>query len=78
MATRGRAMPQCCCSASIVTRVTATMRSTVIMSSMRRSEACTVIGTTRRSGLASIITGRGAPVSAARNSVWPGWAKPVP
>src|SRR6185437_2965654 len=36
-----------------------------------------VSGTTRSFSLASIITARRAPVSAARNSVWPGWGKPA-
>ena len=43
------------------------------MASALRSETCTVTGTTRSSGLASIMISRpGTPVSAARNSVWPG------
>ena len=37
-----------------------------------------VAGTTRRAGQASIITTRLTPASAARNSVWPGKAKPAP
>ena len=48
-------------------------RSVVSMAMEFRSEACTVTGTTRRSGLASIMICRPrAPVSSARNSVWPG------
>ena len=51
----------------------ATMASVVSMAIELRSEACTVTGTTRSSGLASImICLPCAPVSAARNSVWPG------
>ncbi len=37
-----------------------------------------VTGTTRSKGDASIITGSGAPERCARNSVWPGKAKPAP
>ena len=37
-----------------------------------------VTGTTRSPGAASIITGNGAPQRWARNSVWPGKAKPAP
>src|SRR5579859_1021794 len=37
-----------------------------------------VIGTTRRPGQVSIITGtEPGPASSARNSVWPGWRKPA-
>ena len=51
----------------------ATIASVVSMAIELRSEACTVTGTTRSSGLASIMICRPvAPVSAARNSVWPG------
>ncbi len=59
-------------------RVATRIASVSSMSIARRSEACTVTGTTRSSGLASIMIGRlAAPVSSARNSVWPGWAKPA-
>ena len=44
----------------------------------RRSETWIVTGITRSIGAASIITSRpAAPVSTARNSVWPGWGKPA-
>ena len=73
MASRGRAMPKSRRSAAAVVCAAATIASVVSMAIELRSEACTVTGTTRSSGLASImICLPVAPVSAARNSVWPG------
>ncbi len=57
---------------------TRTISSADSASSAWRSETWIVTGTTRRLGPASIITSRpGWPHSAARYSVWPGWAKPA-
>ena len=54
-------------------RDAATIMSVVSMAMESRREACTVTGTTRSIGLASImICWPVAPVSAARNSVCPG------
>ncbi len=56
-----------------VVRAAATIIAVVSIAIESRSEACTVTGTTRSIGLASImICWPEAPVSAARNSVWPG------
>ncbi len=78
MARRGFGRPKSRARAAAVMRAVTTMASVSSVSMARRRETCTVTGTTRSSGLASIMTGGlVAWVSSARNSVWPGWAKPA-
>ena len=43
----------------------------VMWSQTSRNGRCVVASATRRPGVASIMTTRGVPVAAARNSVWP-------
>ncbi len=69
----GEAMPKSRRNAAAVVREAATIIPVVSIAIELRNEACTVTGTTRSIGLASImICWPVAPVSAARNSVWPG------
>ena len=71
-------MPKSRRRAAAVVREAATIISAVSMAMESRSDAWTVTGTTRSMGLASImICWPVAPVRAARNSVWPGYAKPA-
>ena len=77
-AKRGRAMPKRSRSAAAATCAACRMASVLRASKARRSERWTVAGTTRRWWFANIITGRAQPVSAPRNSVWPGCGKPAP
>ncbi len=71
IASLGAAMPKSRHRA--VMREAATIMSVVSMAMESRNDACTVTGTTRSIGLASImICWPVAPGKAARNSVWPG------
>ena len=75
---RGAAMPKSAISAAWVMRSVASSSSGVSARGTSASGMWMVTGTTRSAGAASIITGSGAPERCARNSVWPGKAKPAP
>ncbi|MEI9991556.1 MAG: hypothetical protein WDM86_16115 [Rhizomicrobium sp.] len=76
-ASRGAAMEKSRFSAARMMSAVSTMAAVVMARGTSASGMWIVSGTTRSSSLASIITARGAPVSAWRNSVCPGWGKPA-
>ncbi len=79
MASRGRAMPKSRASACAVACPAATMAAADSPAIACARLTCTLTGTTRKDGPASIMTARASPpASAARNSVWPGNGKPAP
>src|SRR5260221_81637 len=75
-ASRGADMPNSLVRLAAVISPASTMRSRDSARMASFSGRCTVTGTTRKPGQASIMIVR-APASSARHSVWPGWRKPA-
>ncbi len=74
---RGRAMRNSFLKPSATIRTVSTISSGVSAPGTEDSGMWMVTGTTRKSGAAIIMTERGVPVRAARNSVWPGCVNPA-
>ena len=76
---RGRSIPKSRCSPFAVARIRCRTRRGSSCCTTLESGICVVIGTTRRSGPASIITALflAIPHRSATNSVCPGWLKPM-
>ena len=76
-ARRGEARPKSSRSADAVTRPAATIASTVSAAGTAESGICTVTGTTRSIGPASIITGTPPPARSLSHIVCPVWPMPA-